>query len=56
MLTADADAAAAATAKEKERVTTEEVTVAGRMSLSPASDEGLFYSLADAHPAPRVGG
>lgn len=37
-------------------VTAEEVTVAGRMSLTPASDEGLFYSLANARPAPRVGG
>ena len=36
-------------------VTAEEVTVAGRLSLVAASDEGLFYSLADARPARRAG-
>lgn len=37
-------------------VTDEEVTVVGRMALTPASDEGLFYTLADAKTVPHAAG
>ena len=37
-------------------VTAEELTVAGRLDLVSASDEGLFYALAAAKPARRTGG
>ena len=37
-------------------VTAEEVTVVGRMALTPASDEGLFYTLADAKAVPHAAG
>ncbi len=35
-------------------VTSEEVTVAGRLTLVPASSAGLFYALPDARPAHRT--